>query len=168
MRKKQKHRAQTHVPLADRDGEPFCEMTEAPDLSPTSAQGSRLPLEIIYDGECPFCRGYVQMARLRDAAGPVRLVDGRAHPEIAAKLYADGIDLNETMVVNYGGVSYAGPRAIELLSMLSSNAGFLNRASAWLLRDKRRADFFYPLLRFGRNSALRLLGKDKIDIPRAS
>jgi hypothetical protein len=39
---------------------------------------------------------------------------------------------------------------------------------ARLLRNKRRADFFYPILRFGRNSALKLLGKEKIDIPGGS
>ncbi len=143
-------------------------------ISGLSSQGDALgegpagPIEIIYDGECPFCRAYVQMVRLREAVGPVILIDGRDHPEIVAKLYADGIDLNETMVVNYGGVSYAGARAIELLSLLSSNSGFLNRMTARLLRNKNRANFFYPILRFGRNSALRLLGKDKIDIPRAS
>jgi hypothetical protein len=83
---------------------------------------------------------------------------------MTAQLRARGIDLNETMVVNYGGASHAGPRAIEILSLLSSDSGLVNRMMARLLRNGRRADFFYPILRFGRNSALRLLGKDKIDI----
>jgi DNA-binding NtrC family response regulator len=41
---------------------------------------------------------------------------------MTAQLRARGIDLNETMVVNYGGASYVGPRAIEMLSLLSSDS----------------------------------------------
>lgn len=108
------------------------------------------------------------MVQLKEAVGPVQLIDGRKHPDIVSKLYAEGIDINKTMAVKYGGSIYAGARAVEVLSLLSSSSGLLNRMTARLLRNKRRADFFYPLLRFGRNSVLRLLGKDKIDIPRTS
>jgi predicted DCC family thiol-disulfide oxidoreductase YuxK len=143
-------------------------MTETADPVRAAQKAERAPLEIIYDGECPFCRAYVRMVRLKEAVGSVKLMDGRQNPDVTARLQAHGIDLNETMVVNYGGASYAGPRAIEMLSLLSSDSGLLNRMLARLLRNKRRADFFYPILRFGRNSALKLLGKEKIDIPGGS
>jgi predicted DCC family thiol-disulfide oxidoreductase YuxK len=130
----------------------------------TAEKAERAPLEIIYDGECPFCRAYVRLVKLKEAVGPVELIDGRRNPAMTAQLRARGIDLNETMVVNYGGASYVGPRAIEMLSLLSSDSGLVNRMMARLLRNGRRADFFYPILRFGRNSALRLLGKGKIDM----
>jgi predicted DCC family thiol-disulfide oxidoreductase YuxK len=120
------------------------------------------PLQVIYDGECPFCRAYVRMVRLKKAVGAVELIDARERPEVAAELRAQGVDLDEMMVVNYQGASYPGPRAIELLSLLSSDAGPLNRLTAWVLRDRRRADLLYPILRFGRNSVLRLRGKGKI------
>ena len=32
---------------------------------------------LVYDGDCPFCSRYVQYLRLRQAAGPVRLVNAR-------------------------------------------------------------------------------------------
>jgi predicted DCC family thiol-disulfide oxidoreductase YuxK len=143
-------------------------MTETADPVRAARKTEQAPLEIIYDGECPFCRAYVRMVRLKEAVGSVKLMDGRQNPDVTAKLQAQGIDLNETMVVNYGGASYAGPRAIEMLSLLSSDSGPLNRMLARLLRNKRRADFFYPILRFGRNSALKLLGKEKIDNPGGS
>ncbi len=125
-------------------------------------------IEIVYDGACPFCSAYVRMVRLREAAGPVRLIDGREDLQAAQRLRGEGVDLNETMAVIYGGRIYAGARAIEILSLLSSNSGVINRLAARLLRSRRRADFFYPVLRFGRNTALRLLGRDRIDIPPAS
>ncbi|HKJ63486.1 MAG TPA: DCC1-like thiol-disulfide oxidoreductase family protein [Hyphomicrobiales bacterium] len=124
------------------------------------------PVEIIYDGECPFCSAYVRMVRLRGAVGPVKLTDGRKDHEAVARLADEGIDLNETMAVIYGGRIYAGPRAIQILSLLSSGSGIMNRLAARLLRNPRRADFFYPVLRAGRNTTLRLLGRDRIGIPR--
>ena len=90
------------------------------------------------------------------------LIDARERPDLVAELRAEGIDIDETMVVNYGGSRYAGARAIELMSLLSSDAGLLNRLSARILRDERRARFFYPILRCGRNLALRMLGRKKI------
>jgi predicted DCC family thiol-disulfide oxidoreductase YuxK len=123
-------------------------------------------VEIVYDGECPFCSAYVRMVRLREAAGPVILTDARKDRDAVARLRDAGIDINETMAVIYGGRIYAGSRAIEILSLLSSGSGIMNRLAARLLRNPSRADFFYPVLRFGRNAALRLLGSGKIDIPR--
>ena len=102
------------------------------------------------------------MARLKDSVGQVTLTDARERPDLVAELKDEGIDIDETMVVDYGGVRHAGPRAVELLSLLSSNAGWLNRISALILRDERRARFFYPILRGGRNLALRALGRRKI------
>ena len=123
-------------------------------------------VEIVYDGECPFCSAYVRMVRLRETAGPVRLTDARKDRDAVARLRDAGIDINETMAVIYGGSIYAGPRAVEILSLLSSGSGIMNRLAARLLRNPRRADFFYPVLRFGRKAALRLFGSGKIDLPR--
>jgi predicted DCC family thiol-disulfide oxidoreductase YuxK len=120
-------------------------------------------IKIIYDGECPFCSAYVRMVRLKQAVGNVALINARERPDLVAELRKEGIDIDQTMVVDYGGVRHTGPRAIELLSLLSSNAGLLNRLSARILNDERRARFFYPILRCGRNLALRALGRRKIN-----
>jgi predicted DCC family thiol-disulfide oxidoreductase YuxK len=122
------------------------------------------PIEIIFDGECPFCSAYVRMLRLRDAAGPVKLIDAREHGAIAAGLADQGIDLNQTMAVRYGGATYTGAQAVELLSVLSSESGLANRFIARILRNKTRAALLYPVLRAGRNLTLRILGRPKLDI----
>lgn len=122
------------------------------------------PIEIIYDGECPFCSAYVKMIRLRDAAGPVQLVNAREDMAAVEQLAREGIDIDETMAVRYGGATFAGADAIELLSMLSSDSGLANRLTARLLRNKERARALYPILRGGRNLAIRILGRGKIAV----
>jgi predicted DCC family thiol-disulfide oxidoreductase YuxK len=122
-------------------------------------------LTIFYDGECPFCSAYVKLVKLKEAVGPVTLIDARRRPEVVAAFRDQGVDLDDTMVVIYGGVAYAGAEAVEILSLLSSDTGFVNRLIARLLRDKRRAQRLYPILRCGRNLALKLLGRSKIEIP---
>jgi predicted DCC family thiol-disulfide oxidoreductase YuxK len=136
-----------------------CQEQRLYEHGPAPADG----LTVVYDGACPFCSAYVRLVRLKEAVGPVRLIDARRDPEAVLMLRGKGIEIDDTMAVTYGGATYAGAEAIELLSLLSSDAGFLNRMMARLLRDKRRAKRLYPLLRAGRNLALRLLGRRRID-----
>jgi predicted DCC family thiol-disulfide oxidoreductase YuxK len=121
-------------------------------------------LQIIYDGDCPFCSAYIRLVRLREAVGGVELVDARAHPDLVRDFQARGVDLNETMVVRYAGQLYAGADAIHLLSVLSSRSGRANRFLARIFCSARRARHLYPWLRAGRNLTLRLLGREKLNV----
>lgn len=119
-------------------------------------------LQIVYDGECPFCNSYVTMVRLREIVGEVELVDARTDHPLVAELKQAGLDLNEGMVVRYEGHDYHGADAMNILSLLTSDKGTLNRFFAWLFSNRRTARVFYPLLRAGRNTTLRLLGRRRI------
>jgi predicted DCC family thiol-disulfide oxidoreductase YuxK len=107
-------------------------------------------LHIIYDGDCPFCSGYVALLRLREQYD-VRLVDARKEPTLAAQY---GLDLNEGMIVDLDGTVHHGARALSLLSRLSGTRS--------PLRSERVADAIYPIFRFGRNVALKVLGRSQI------
>jgi predicted DCC family thiol-disulfide oxidoreductase YuxK len=111
---------------------------------------ARAPLHIIYDGDCPFCSGYVALLRLREQYD-VRLIDARKEPAVAARY---GLDLNEGMIVEFDGKVHHGARAMSLLARLS---GTLSP-----LRSERVASAVYPLFRFGRNVALKVLGRSQI------
>ena len=111
---------------------------------------ARATLHIVYDGDCPFCSSYVALLRLREQYD-VRLVDARKEPAVAARY---GLDLNEGMVVDLDGKVYHGARAMSLLARLS---GTLSP-----LRSERVASAVYPLFRFGRNVALKVLGRRQI------
>lgn len=120
-------------------------------------------LQIAYDGECPFCSAYVRVLRLRDSIGTVRLINARSDDPFIAEIRAKGFDLNEGFVAKMGGRYYHGAECLHLVSMLSSPYGFWNRLLAFFFRHEWIASFMYPILRAGRNTALFLLGRKKIN-----
>jgi predicted DCC family thiol-disulfide oxidoreductase YuxK len=117
---------------------------------------------IVYDGDCPFCSRYVAMVRLRDSAGPVRLVNAREPDPIVTGLRRAGYDLDEGMILRYGGRTYHGADCITMLAMLSTPVGPVNRVSAAIFRSSTASRLLYPVLRTGRNAVLRLLGRARI------
>jgi predicted DCC family thiol-disulfide oxidoreductase YuxK len=119
-------------------------------------------VSVVYDGLCPFCSAYAHMLRLRESAGPVRLVDAREDPALVADLAAAGAPVNDGMAVLYAGRLYYGGDAVHLLALLASQSGLANRLIARLLRSQRCALLAYPALRAGRNLGLRLLGRPQI------
>jgi predicted DCC family thiol-disulfide oxidoreductase YuxK len=119
-------------------------------------------LVVVYDGECPFCKNYVRLMALRQAAGEVELVDARTQAPAVRRLVELGYDLNEGMAATYGGRVYYGSDAVTLLSSMSSERGWLGRSIALLLRDPARAHLLYPALKLGRRIVLKLLGRPLI------
>lgn len=117
---------------------------------------------VLYDGECPFCSAYVQMVRLQDAVGKVRLVDAREGGPELAEVRAAGLDVDEGMVLKYDGVLHHGDDCIHVLSLMTTPSGAFNRLNAWVFRSRRRSKLLYPWLRAGRNAALSLMGRKKI------
>ena len=117
---------------------------------------------LVYDGDCPFCSRYVQYLRLREAAGPVRLVNAREGGPLVDELQRAGLDLDEGMVLKVGGRYYHGADCIHALALLSSGSGLFNRINAKVFRSPQLSRVLYPVLRAGRNTVLRLLGRTKI------
>lgn len=142
--------------LARNDGEQVRPMTE---LDTVLRQDG---ISIVYDGLCPFCSAYAHMLRLKESAGPVRLLDAREDAELVAALDGAGKPVNQGMSVFYAGRVYYGADAIHILALLASRSGLANRAIARLLRNERLAKTAYPLLRAGRNLGLKLLGRPQI------
>lgn len=102
---------------------------------------------LVYDGDCLFCSAYVRMVRLRQAVGPVDLVDARAGGAVVEALWERGYDLNEGM------------------ALLTTSSSTFNRLNALLFRSPTASRLLYPLLRFGRNTVLRFMGRRKLPGP---
>ena len=117
---------------------------------------------LIYDGECPFCSRYVHLARIREVAGPVTLLNARNGGPECERARALGYDLNEGMMLHLGGQDYFGADCLNRLALLSTRSGVFNRMTALVFRSPAVARFGYPLLRAGRNATLRILGRSNI------
>ena len=118
---------------------------------------------IVYDGECPFCKQYMQLLRLRASCGNVRLVDARSDDPHVDEVVRRNYDLDQGMIVTVGDQYYHGSEALQVLAMLSTRMGWFNRFNFFVFRSKRVAAALYPTLRGGRNLALRLLGRKPIN-----
>lgn len=117
------------------------------------------PLRIYYDGECPFCANYVQMAQLKRAAGGVDLIDARTVPATVERFAEQGFDIDKGMVAEIDGRIYFGWEAIWAMNALASNAPILRHFTS-----RPVLKFIYPVLRAIRNLTLRLMGKQPIRV----
>lgn len=114
---------------------------------------------LIYDGECPFCSRYARLTRLRETVGGLRLINARERsPEVQAAIQA-GYQLDRGMLLSLDGDLHYGADCLHTLALLSSRSTLFNRLSYAFFRNARLARLGYPVLRAGRNAALRLLGR---------
>ena len=117
---------------------------------------------VIYDGDCPFCKNYMRLTKLKESIGPVRLIDARAGGVEVEYIKAQGLDLDEGMAMYYQGQLYHGGDCLSIMAMLSSDSGLFNTLTRWVFQSQGRARALYPTLKCGRTLALRLLGRKKI------
>lgn len=118
---------------------------------------------LVYDGECPFCSQYVKLLRIRETAGPLRIVNARDGGEETREVAAAGFDLNEGMVLKMSDRLYHGHDCVHALALLSAPKGVFSRFNGWVFKSPKRAALIYPVLRAGRNFTLRLMGRKKIE-----
>jgi predicted DCC family thiol-disulfide oxidoreductase YuxK len=114
---------------------------------------------IVYDGECVFCQNYVRFFRLREAIGPVELLDARSGDPRVEALWRQGYDLDEGMVFAHRGRVFHGAEAVQVLASLSSRSGLFNRLNAAIFRSPAVAGMLYPALKLGRRATLMARGR---------
>lgn len=119
----------------------------------------------VYDGECPICSFAARALRIRSSVGRLRLIDVRrdaGHP-LMARIAQNRLDLDEGMVILFGGRLYHGADALHLMALLGSDRDWFNRMNAVLFRSETGARLAYPLMRAARNLLVRLRGVRPID-----
>jgi predicted DCC family thiol-disulfide oxidoreductase YuxK len=120
---------------------------------------NHMSVEIIYDGECPFCTNFVQLVRLRETFGPITLIDARkaADPRIinARQRY----NLDNGFLVTHAGREYYGPKALEFLSLATSDTSWQRHVLRLPIFRGPLAAWSYPAMVAGRNLTLRLRGR---------
>lgn len=124
----------------------------------------RVPPVLVYDGDCPVCSSYARFVRFRKTVGPPLLVNAREGGEWVQVVRERGLDLDQGMVLVYGGQYYHGADCVHMLALLGSPVGVFNRLNGWLFRNRRAARVMYPVLRAGRNLLLRILGRRPLQL----
>lgn len=121
-------------------------------------------LALIYDRECPVCTAYSCSVGVDEsqAAGVSRINARDADNELVRQAKEAGLDLDDGMVVVHQGKLYHGADALNIMARLAPNRGFGNRLNKLLFGNPTVARLSYPILRAGRNSLLKLLGRKKI------
>jgi predicted DCC family thiol-disulfide oxidoreductase YuxK len=118
---------------------------------------------LVYDRECPACNAYCQVVKIRESVGDLRIVDARKNSEVMNEITAQGLDIDQGMVLKMGEQLYYGADAIHTLALIGSRSGILNRLNYWMFKSKIISRVFYPLLRASRNLLLKILKKTKIN-----
>ena len=118
---------------------------------------------LVYDRECPVCSAYCQVVRIRESVGDLRIVDARENSEVMKEITAQGLDIDQGMVLKMGDQLYYGSDAVNTLALIGSRSGMFNRFNYWIFKSKTASSILYPLLRFSRNLLLKKLGKTRIN-----
>lgn len=129
-------------------------------MTATASDSDRL--SVIYDGECPFCAAFVKLYALRKNIGEIEFIDARTRPDLVRELQAQGMEINEGMVVIWQRHYYHGANAMHLLSILSADRRPFERLNRFLFRNRNAAEVIYPMLATGRRVVLSLLGRKMI------
>lgn len=124
---------------------------------------NRPEILLVYDKECPACNAYCQVVRIRESVGVLRIIDAREQSDVLDEITAQGLDIDQGMVLKMGDQLYYGSDAIHALALISSRSGLFNRFNYWIFKSKAMSSWLYPVLRFFRNLLLKMLGKTKIN-----
>lgn len=119
----------------------------------------------VYDGDCPICTTAARALRIREAVGNLHLINARdgADQPLVREVTERGYDLDQGMVIKFGGQYYHGADALGIMAMLGSEVGWFNRINALLFQYPRVARLLYPAMRGTRNTLIRILGVSKLN-----
>jgi len=125
-------------------------------------------LALIYDGECPVCTAYSCSVDVDEhKASGIKRINARSDDALVKQAKDAGIDLDEGMIVLHDGKMYHGADALNIMARLAPKRGFGNRMNKLFFSNATVSRLSYPVLRAGRNTLLKLLGRKKIrDIDR--
>ncbi len=134
-------------------------------MQPSVTADSTGDVYFVYDGDCPVCTRAAHALRIRQAVGPLHLIDareGRDHP-LVREVSDLGYDLDDGMVIKFGGRYYHGADALGIMALLGSKAGWFNRMNGLLFRSPRVAALLYPPMRGIRNALIRMKGVTRLN-----
>lgn len=117
-----------------------------------------MPLTLVYDGGCPFCRHFARRSELLGGIPELAIRDGRADHALRRTLRQQGHDLSNGAVLMEGDRVWHGSEAIAVLCRQLTPTDPLLQLLHGLFRNSSRANLLYPGLLAARQLALGLRG----------
>ena len=118
---------------------------------------------LVFDGQCPVCTAYsATVGRSVVLQRPIELVDARSEHPLVHSALAQGLDLDEGVVLFHRGSVFYGADAIHKLAGLSKSKGVGARLNRILFGSARVTRALYPVMKLGRSVLLRLLRRKRI------
>jgi predicted DCC family thiol-disulfide oxidoreductase YuxK len=125
---------------------------------PASVQPASGQPVLVFDGGCPFCRHFAELAELRSGIAGLTIRDGRSDHALRRQLRQQGWDLSQGAVVLAEGRVLHGAEAIQWICSRLHPSNSLLQLLAPLLATPERARRTYPLLLLARRLALAVKG----------
>jgi predicted DCC family thiol-disulfide oxidoreductase YuxK len=111
----------------------------------------------VYDGDCPLCKMAVMAFRIKEVYGTLHVLNARENTEhkLIQKINAEGLDLDEGMVIFDGERFYHGKDALRFMAKYADNNSIFNLTTKALYWSDSLAKLTYPWLRGLRNMLLK-------------
>ena len=111
-------------------------------------------IDIYYDKECPFCKQYAKLIRLKESY-EVNIYNAREHKETIAGFKKKGVDINEGMIIQINhDTILQGSHAIAFIDRCSVKQNAI-------VQTKFFAKVVYPLLKLLRKLWLKFTFKNR-------
>lgn len=110
-----------------------------------------MKIEIYYDKDCPFCKNYAQLIKLRKS-NDITIVNARDNILDIKEFAKKGFDINNGVIVVADTLIFQGSEAIIFLQKVTDGKLFLYDN---ILFKK----VLYPIIKFIRRVLLIILGK---------
>ncbi|MCP9771171.1 DUF393 domain-containing protein [Synechococcus sp. Tobar12-5m-g] len=117
-----------------------------------------VPVQLVYDGGCPFCRSFAATSELRGGLPDLEILDGRADTLLRQRLSGQGFNLADGAILIEGERIWHGADAVNRLCEQMRPSDPLLRLVTGLFADSGRSRRLYPLLLVARRLALALQG----------
>ena len=113
-----------------------------------------MPLTLVYDGGCPFCRQFALRSELLSGIPDLNIVDGRVDHALRRELNRRRLPLKDGAVLLDGDRSWHGSDAVAELSRRMNASDPLLLGLSTLFRNRTTASRLYPALLLARRMAL--------------